>query len=147
MRGKRTAQNESINLDLIQRVQAARMAHDEQAVPSQMKGVYWIEAKRQAEGAAPTSRAGRFIIRTTLEAIDALWADIRRATQAGELGYKARTATHAQRLGVDSSERVIHVVTYDADDLADRERVRQRLIALGIPPDALTYEPYHESEE
>lgn len=136
---------EPINLDLIQQVQAARMAHDDAATPSQMRGVYWIEAKRQVAGPAPTARAGRFIIRTTLDQIDALWTAIRRATQQGELGYKAKTATNAQKLGVDSHERIIHVVTYDADDLADRERVRQRLIALGVPSDELTYEAYRES--
>ena len=83
------------NLDLIAMVQKARMEHDAQAKPSQVSAVYWIEAKRQNEGAAPTARAGHWLIRTRVAEVDSAWAAIRQATEAGRLGYKAKVATIA----------------------------------------------------
>ncbi len=120
----------SPDMELINRVQQARMAHDAEAVPSQAAGVYWIEAKRQAAGPGPTPRAGHWRIVTTAAEVDLLWARIKAATEAGLLGYKAKVTT-ASRSG-QADEREIHVVTYDADDGADVARVRAALMALGI---------------
>jgi hypothetical protein len=122
--------NHDPNLDLIRMVQNARMAHDAAAQPSQVSAVYWIEAKRKSEGAPPTPRAGQWVIETTTAEVDAHWAKIRAATEAGALGYKSKVST-AARGGVADS-RVIWVVTYDADDSADVERVRAALQSLGF---------------
>ena len=119
------------DLDLIQMVQRGRMAHDAGAAPSQVSAVYWIECKRAGEGKPPTARAGYWAITTTLREIDALWAAIKAATEAGQLGYKSKVAT-ASHSG-DADERRIHVMTYDADDTGDVERVRAALAALNIP--------------
>jgi len=76
--------DEKPNLDLIHRVQAARMQHDDTALPSRIGGVYWIEAKRRTgDERAPTSRAGQWVIPTTLSEVDALWLKIKQATEAG----------------------------------------------------------------
>ena len=99
------------------------MAHDAQAQPSQMAAVYWIEAK--APNAAPTAPAGYWLIRTDLSRVDADWAVIKAATEAGTLGYKAKVAT-ASRVSPD--ERVIHVLMA-ADDA---QRVGDALRALGF---------------
>lgn len=120
------------DLDLIAMVQRARMQHDEQAIPSQVPAVYWIEAVREIPGHAPTSRAGRWIIPTNVHNVDALWEQIKGATKAGRLGYKSKVSTAARELGMDRDDRVIHVATYDADDRADVERVRQALRELGV---------------
>lgn len=120
------------NLDLIGMVQQARMQHDADAVPSRVTAVYWIEAKRESEGQAPTSRAGHWVIRTTVSEVDALWEQIKRATRAGQLGYKSKVSTAAHDLGKDQADRIIHVVTYDANDAADVARVREALSALGV---------------
>jgi hypothetical protein len=120
------------DLDLIGMVQHARMAHDAEAVPSQVAAVYWIEARREGAGAAPTPRAGRWVIPTTVREVDALWEQIRAATRAGKLGYKSKVSTAARDLGKDRDDRVIHVVTYDADDAADVARVRDALRDLGV---------------
>ncbi len=122
--------NDKPDLDLIGMVQQARMAHDAEAKPSQVTSLYWIEAKRQGTGAAPTARAGHWLIRTTLAEVDAHWAAVKAATEAGKLGYKSKVAGRGQ---VD--ERVIHVVTYDADDAADVARVRAALRDLGFDGD------------
>ncbi len=127
------------NLDLIGMVQRARMTNDADVQPSQVNAVYWIEAKPkqpQPEQAAPTPRAGYWLIHTTLSEVDTLWARIKTATEKGQLGYKSKVAT-ASRGQVD--ERLIHVMTYDAADTADVERVRAGLTHSGFTDD-LTYQ-------
>jgi hypothetical protein len=126
------------NLDLIQAVQRARMAHDAQTIPSQVSNIYWIEFKRAVDGPAPTPRAGRWVIETTLAAVDALWEQIKVATADGRLGYKSKVATISRT--ADSTARAIYVLTVDADNTADVGRVRSALLALGIAPAALRYE-------
>jgi hypothetical protein len=117
------------DLDLIGMVQRARMQHDNDAVPSQVAAVYWIEAKRETDGAAPTPRAGRWVIPTDVQHVDTLWAQIKAATRTGKLGYKSKVSTAPRDIGDD---RVIYVVTYDADDVADVARVREALRELGV---------------
>ncbi|MBI1258137.1 MAG: DUF1917 domain-containing protein [Chloroflexi bacterium] len=124
------------NLDLIAMVQKARMEHDAQAKPSQVSAVYWIEARRQNGGAAPTARAGHWLISTSVADVDAAWAKIRQATEAGALGYKSKVATVALH---QLDERSIWVMTYDADDAVDVEQVRAALRGLGFAGD-LVYE-------
>lgn len=121
------------NLDLIGMVQKARMLHDSTAQPSQIAAVYWIEAKPRADAAVkpPTPRTGQWVIETTVAVVDALWAAIKAATEAGELGYKSKVST-APHAGKQSDQRMICVRTYDADDQADVERVRTTLERLGI---------------
>jgi hypothetical protein len=123
------------DLDLIRMVQNARMQHDAEAMPSQSGGVYWIEAKRRDSDPQPTSRAGYWLIVTTASEADALWAAIKAATEAGQLGYKSKVATASR--GGPYDERMIHVMTYDADDGADVARVRAALAVLGV--DAVRY--------
>lgn len=120
------------NLDLIAMVQKARMAHDADAVPSQIAAVYWIEVKRDVEMPLPTPRAGRWVIPTTVSEVDALWERIKAATRAGKLGYKSKVSTAPRDPGKDRDDRVIHVVTVDADDTADVARVREALRELGV---------------
>ncbi len=118
------------DLDLIQRVQRARMQHDQDATPSTAGGVYWIESKRRGDGPGPTSRAGAFVVVTSADQVDALWQRVKQATEAGLLGYKSKVAT-ASRSSM-SSDRALHVQTYDADDLADVNRVAKALNDLDI---------------
>ncbi len=126
------SQPEKPNLNLINLVQQARMQHDADATPSQVHAAYWIEAKRPADAPATglTPRAGYWRIQTTLDSVDALWAKIKTATEAGQLGYKSKVATASRDAHAHS--RVIHVLTVDADDAADVERVRTALEQLGI---------------
>ncbi len=128
--------DEKPNLDLIRMVQAARMQHDDTALPSQVGGVYWIEAKRKTgHDTAPTSRAGQWVIPTTLSEVDALWLKIKQATEAGLLGYKSKVSTAAGPGQTDPDSRLICVRTYDSADDADVQRVRDALRALGITGD------------
>lgn len=123
----------NINLDLIQMVQNARMQHDNDAAPSRVPGVYWVEAKnQQANATQPTARAGEWRIATTVEAIDDLWKRVKTATEAGQLGYKAKASTSPAKGQTERDARIICVRTYDAADTADVERVATALRALGI---------------
>ncbi len=126
-------------LDLIRRVQDARMAHDAEAIPSQVSAVYWIEAKARTPGTHPTARAGYWLVETTLQAVDRVWQVVKTATVEGRLGYKSKVAT-ASRSG-DPDARVIHVCTYDAADAGDVARVEAALRALELQPVA-----YHADE-
>lgn len=119
-----------LDLDLIAMVQRARMMNDDTAQPSQVSAVYWIESK--APNAAPTAHAGTWVIATDVHAVDALWASIKTATEAGELGYKSKVSTTPAKHQGHTDDRVIHVRVADSRDEADVERVRTRLVALGI---------------
>lgn len=124
---------QKMNLDLIQMVQNARMAHDDDALPSQVPGVYWIETKAPPENAqSPTPRAGEWRIATTIEHIDDLWLKVKAATQAGKLGYKSKASTRPAHNQGTRDERLICVRTYDADDSDDVQRVKAALDELEI---------------
>ncbi|MFW5771932.1 MAG: putative phosphothreonine lyase domain-containing protein [Phototrophicaceae bacterium] len=121
------------NMDLINMVQRARMAHDKQARPSDVAAVYWIEARCQGENCQqPTPRAGQWVLDLDASQVDAAWAQIKAATEAGQLGYKSKVSTASRRQG-DPNSRTLAVRTADADDSADVERVRQVLNTLGLP--------------
>ena len=122
---------EKPNLDLINLVQQGRMAHDQEARPSQVSGVYWIEAKAPVGSQpGPTTRAGSWIMTTSVDEVDKLWAKIKAATEAGNLSYKSKVST-ASRDG-SSASRVIQVLVADSADQAEVDRVRASLDALGI---------------
>lgn len=131
------------NLDLIGMVQRARLAHDADALPSQMTGVYWVECKRPTPDPAPTARAAAFTVRLTLDQLDAVWVAVRDATRRGELGYKSKAATASRGLQADRLDRQIVVAVYDAADTADVARTRAALLALlapfGLTAEAVTF--------
>ena len=121
---------EKPNLDLINLVQQGRMAHDHQATPSQVSGVYWIEAKAPTDTPGPTPLAGAWQLLTTVDAVDTQWEKIKAVTEAGDLGYKSKVST-ASRDG-SSASRVIQVLVADSADQAEVDRVRAALDTLGI---------------
>jgi len=123
-------ENPKMDLDLIQMVQRARMINDEQAQPSEVNAVYWIEAK--APSGKPTPRAGKWVIPTSVDAVDALWGKIREATEQGELGYKSKVSTSPGKNQAHSDARLIHVRVADSDDKQDVARIKRALNALGI---------------
>ncbi|MEL6268699.1 MAG: putative phosphothreonine lyase domain-containing protein [Chloroflexota bacterium] len=121
---------DDMNLDLIQMVQRARMQNDDNALPSQMTAAYWVEAKAPQGG--PTPRAGALIIETKADVIDDLWKQIKAATEAGKLGYKAKASTSPGKSQPHASDRLIHIRVADGDDTADLERIRAALREMGV---------------
>ncbi|MBI1279636.1 MAG: DUF1917 domain-containing protein [Anaerolineaceae bacterium] len=131
------------NLDLINMVQQARMMHDREALPSTMNAIYWIESKPLTSTSTATSRAGEWLIETTLSEVDNLWVKIRHATETGRLGYKSKVSTSPAKGQAHTSARLIVVRTYDADDTADVARIETALREIGVTK--LRYERIAES--
>jgi hypothetical protein len=114
-------------------VQAARMQHDSEALPSQAGGVYWIEARRKVgDYPTPTPRSGQWVIETSLQEVDTLWLKVKQATEQGQLGHKSKVSTAAGPGQADANLRLICVRSYDGDDAADVQRIREALAALGM---------------
>ncbi len=129
-----------MNLDLIEMVQCARMMHDADARPSDYAAVYWIEVKRKAgDYPAPTVNAGEWRARLTVATVDVVWEGVKRATVAGELGYKSKVSTRPAAGQADPDERLLCARTYDAHDVEDVERVKLVLHELGLQD--LVYAP------
>ena len=64
------------NLDLINMVQQARMMHDNEATPSEVSAVYWIETKDQSGKAkAPTPRSGQWMLELDVTQVDSAYGD------------------------------------------------------------------------
>ncbi len=126
------SQSPKPNLDLIQMVQQARMMHDRAATPSAFSAVYWIESKPLTAYPAPTAQAGEWVIETTVAEVDVLWAAVRAATEAGQLGYKSKVSTVPAKHQANVNARLIVVRTVDADDAVDVARVGEALRTLGV---------------
>ncbi len=123
--------SKKLDLDLIQMVQKARMLHDASAKPSQIKAVYWIEAKCDAcQG--PTPRSGQWVLKVPAENIDEQWATIKAATESGKLGYKSKVSTASQN---QHNEHWLCVRTCDSQDEADVQRIRAMLTELKVEGD------------
>lgn len=129
---------DKLNMDLINMVQNARMMHDEDAKPSEVPAVYWIEAKDPSPKNQPTPRTGEFRISTHLDQVDEQWAVIKSATESGKLGYKSKVSTAPTDGTPHGKQRMICVRTYDADDSEDRQRIQNALLELGF--DNLSYQ-------
>ena len=102
--------------------------------PSEVTEVYWLYALRQ-KGAypRPTPRSGKWLVFVDRNAVDTVWATIKQATEAGQLGGSAKVATAKPNpYATDPNTRVICVYTYDWTDEADVRRIRAELRALGI---------------
>ena len=120
------------DLDLIQLVQRARMAHDDQARPSEISGAYWLEAKAPPGARpGPTPRAAALRAETGVADVDALWERLRAATHAGQLGYKVKVATAAREAAPGHRERrELRVLVADRADAQELARVQAKLQTL-----------------
>lgn len=127
------AHSSDMNLGLIQMVQRARMLHDAAARPSDLAAVYWIEAKRsEGDHPAPTAKAGEWRVPLIVATADEAWEQVKALTVAGKLGYKSKISTRPAAGQAGPDQRLLCVRTYDADDRADVERVKSKLLAIGL---------------
>lgn len=125
--------NKPLNLDLINMVQNARMMHDQTARPSDYSAVYWIESKRKAgDYPALTPNAGEWRVKLNVKNVDAVWEQVKQATENGDLGYKSKVSTRPAARQTHPDERLLCVRTYNADDTADVERVKHALLEMGL---------------
>jgi hypothetical protein len=105
--------------------------------PTEVTETSWIFASRKAySNPKPTERSGKWLLFTPVEKIDETWAVIKAATEAGKLGPCSKVATmRPNPNAIDSRNRVICIGTYDSEDRADVNRVRQALRELGFVED------------
>ena len=102
--------------------------------PSEVTEVYWLYAIRQkGTYTKPTPRSGKWLVFVDRNEVDAIWAAIKQATEAGQLGGSAKVATAKPNpYATDPNTKVICVYTYDWTDEADVRRILNELRALGI---------------
>ena len=104
------------------------------AKPSEVTEVYWIYASRK-KGEYPNStpRSGKWLIFSDIKVVDEVWAKIKKATEEGKLGDRAKVSTAKPNpLATDPNKKVICVYTYDWTDEVDVRRIREELRKLGV---------------
>ena len=75
----------------------------------------------------------KWLLFVSTQRIDLVWRTIRAETLAGRLGVAAKVATAMKNPNATSDRvKLICVYTYNADDLIDVRRVRERLRELGF---------------
>lgn len=102
--------------------------------PSEVFDSPWLSVKRkQGRYPKPTENSGKWLIFIPLSQIDAVWEEIKTATEEGRLGSSAKVATaHPNPNATSPDTKVICVYTYDWTDEADVRRIREELRSLGI---------------
>jgi hypothetical protein len=104
------------------------------AKPSEVTDVPWIYAiRKKGKYPKPTRRSGKWLIFVDPKNVDEVWAKIKKATEEGKLGDRAKVATAMPHpLVWDTKTKVICVYTYDWKDERDVRRIREELRKLGI---------------
>jgi len=102
--------------------------------PSEETDAFWIYAQGPpGKWPEDTGRDGKWLVFEPTTHVDAVWALIKQATEAGRLGTAAKVATaRPHPNATDQRSKVICVYTYDWKDEADVKRVREELRRLGI---------------
>ena len=102
-------------------------------LPSKIRDDYWVYAENPNPSVDWTDRSGKWLIFTSFKKIDQLWELIHDETVAGRLGMSAKAATSKPNdLAKNKFIKVICVYTYDALDMIDVMRVRERLREIGF---------------
>lgn len=107
------------------------MFDESTAIPSRTRDRYWIDVEKP--DAQWSDNPGKWLLFIPATRVDAVWRTIRSETILGTLGVGAKVAT-AMKSPLSTSQRVklICVYTFNAADLDDVRRVRQRLRELGF---------------
>jgi Bles03-like protein len=102
--------------------------------PSEVTAVDWIYAQRRVgKYPATTPKSGKWLVFRDFGHIDAMWAKIKSATEAGRLGARSKVSTaKPSPLAIDQVNKVVCVYTYDSDDVEDVMRVRKELRGMGV---------------
>ncbi|RYX83974.1 DUF1917 domain-containing protein [bacterium] len=114
-------------------VRKPQIAQDETGPkPSEEMNKPWLVAMRKTgEYPQPTENSGKWLVFVPLAEVDAMWAQIKSATEEGKLGGASKVAT-AMPNRYRSDEKVICVYTCDWTNEEDVKRIRGELRKLGI---------------
>jgi hypothetical protein len=101
--------------------------------PTQVIDDYWIYASAPDGSDKSAGNSGKWMLFTPRDDHDEVWAKIRTATEAGELGCAAKAATSRQNpLSVGARLLLTCVYTYDFEHRDDVARVLAGLRQLGF---------------
>ena len=96
--------------------------------PSEVLDEPWVWAERHRDGPAPTERSGKWLIFVSTKHVDEAWEMVRAATEDGALGPLSKVSTAMpSEYATGPDTKVICVYTYDSEDVADVQRVREAL--------------------
>lgn len=111
-----------------------RLPQAQEPQPSTCTADNWLWTERFPDGyPAFTERSGKWLVFVPVADVDTWWAKIKRATQSGRLGGRAKVSTaRPNSHAINDRERVICVYTYDGYDQSDMMRVREELRQLGV---------------
>ncbi|MDP3698474.1 MAG: DUF1917 domain-containing protein [Nanoarchaeota archaeon] len=108
--------------------------------PSKIIDDYWVNAECKKKYPKPTKNSGKWLVFTYTKDLDKTWQKITKATEKGELGIAAKSATSKSNPNASNEDtRVICVYTYDSEDKNDVARIAWRLYELEINPRVLNY--------
>ncbi len=94
---------------------------------------YWLYVWAPPAKRGTSRNVGKWIVHVPKAELDAAWAIIEAAVEAGKLGPAAKTRTASPNpFPIPDAWTVICVYTRDADDIEDVNRVRDQLRELGI---------------
>ena len=108
--------------------------------PSKINDDYWVHATSKKKSPEPNQNCGKWLIFTYTRDLDKTWQIIAKATEKGELGFAAKSATMKPNTNATNEDvKVICVYTYDSEDKNDVARIAWRLYELGVNPRVLNY--------
>src|SRR5690349_2946332 len=105
--------------------------------PSKVKDEFWVYAHvlkpckhlRKYKN----EEIGKWLVLVDIRELDITWQKIKNATEDGQLGIQAKSATAwSSRLATSENEKVICIYTYNWKDQADVFRVEAAIRKLGV---------------
>lgn len=101
--------------------------------PSQITLMPWLWAKMSPTTYPVPIMSGKWLIFAPVTQIDRIWGQIKQTLFTGQLGSTAKVATmYSNPHATISTDKVICVYTYNAEDVSDVRRIRAALRTLGI---------------
>ena len=108
--------------------------------PSRVTDDYWVDVVSKKKSRSPTDNTGKWLIFTYSKDLDETWEKVAKATEKGELGFAAKSATAKLNPNAPNPDvKVICIYTYDSEDKDDVARIAWRLYEMGVNPHVLNY--------
>ena len=107
---------------------------NEEKNPSEETEFFWIvSTNNNIDYPLDTPQSGKWLIFVHKSQIDQVWKKVKAALKNGELGRSAKVSTRRPSpFAADPDTHVICIYTYDSDDIADVQKIRQKLRELGV---------------
>jgi len=108
--------------------------------PSKITKEYWVFVNCKKKCPKPTDNCGKWLVFVHIKDLDKTWQKIAEATEKGELGIAAKSATFKPNPNAtDPNIKVICIYSYDSEDKDDAARIAWKLYELGAVSTVLNY--------